>query len=123
MTEATQPALAPRCRFCDIIAGAEEVTQVAPGIVLFPALEPGVPGHLLVAPVLHVTDALESPRLTGRVFDAAAQVARRLGGACNLVTNAGAEAGQKVFHLHVHILPRTSGEALTVPDGEHREER
>lgn len=114
MMQATQPG----CRFCAIIAGAEPVTTVAPGVVSFPTMEPTTLGHVLVIPKAHVADATEDPAVTGRVFAAASRVARQTGQPCNLITNVGAEAGQKVFHLHVHVVPRFEGGPLQLPGGE-----
>jgi histidine triad (HIT) family protein len=36
---------------------------------------------------------------------------------CNIITSAGTEATQTVFHLHVHIVPREAGDGLELPWG------
>ncbi len=34
---------------------------------------------------------------------------------CNLITSAGREATQTVFHLHIHVVPRRDGDGLALP--------
>jgi histidine triad (HIT) family protein len=85
--------------------------------VWFEPLNPVTPGHLLVIPVRHVMDAAEDPDLTGRVFAAAARIARESGGdpSCNLITSVGGAATQSVYHLHAHVVPRRHGDGLRLP--------
>lgn len=83
-------------------------------VQVFEPLGPVVPGHLLVVPRQHVTDARTDPAVTAKVFGVAALVAAE-GGACNLITSAGPEATQTVFHLHVHVVPRRPDDGLRLP--------
>ncbi|MEU7157319.1 HIT family protein [Streptomyces chrestomyceticus] len=105
------------CVFCRIVAGAAPATVVArwnDALAIVP-LGPVVPGHVLVTPAVHVADATENPVVTGAAMTRAAQYAASVGGSLNLITSKGAEATQTVFHLHIHVVPRTAGDALPLP--------
>ena len=102
------------CLFCRIVAGEIPATRVHEDerTVAFLDLFPASRGHLLVVPRAHAADALEADP---EDLAACARVAAELGtrararlGAdgITLQTNAGAAAGQTVFHLHVHVVPR-----------------
>jgi histidine triad (HIT) family protein len=103
------------CVFCGLIAAREHEGEHG-GITWFPPLNPVTPGHLLVVPRRHVSDALEDPELTGQVMTEAARLAsfRRLH-PCNIMTSVGRAATQSVFHLHLHIVPRAAGDGLMLP--------
>jgi histidine triad (HIT) family protein len=80
-------------------------------IALFPP-KPATPGHTLVIPRRHVPDLWSadpqmSRDLMAAVIDVghAIQTAVRPDG-MNLITSAGGEAEQTVYHLHLHIVPR-----------------
>ena len=105
------------CPFCARIkAGDYDSAPGNPGVVWFEPLKPVTPGHVLVVPVRHVTDALEDPDLTGRVFAAAARLADELDDpSCNLITSVGGAATQSVYHLHAHLVPRREGDGLPLP--------
>ena len=86
----------------------------------FRDINPQAPTHVLLIPKKEI-DRLGSARgedqaLLGHLLLAAGKVARQLGvgDAFRLVVNNGAEAGQSVFHLHLHIL---GGRALRWPPG------
>lgn len=102
--------------FCEILDDAAQFggqfVHEDRNVVAFVPLNPVTPGHLLVVPKAHVSDALDNPAITGEVMKVAANLASR---PCNLITSAGAEATQTVFHLHVHIVPRTADDGLTLP--------
>ena len=76
----------------------------------FRDVSPQAPVHILVIPkkpLVSVADAAaEDQALLGHLLLKAADIARAegCGEAFRLVVNAGAEAGQSVFHLHIHIL-------------------
>ena len=101
------------CVFCAITAGVEpaEIVMSSPEVLIFRPLGPQVPGHVLVIPRYHVSDAAADPHITGMVATAAAKYAAHVG-PCNIITSVGAEATQSVFHLHVHVLPRGAGDGL-----------
>ena len=86
----------------------------------FRDINPQAPTHVLLFPKKEI-DSLSSAdgadqALLGHLMLAAAKVARQLGvgDAFRLVVNNGAEAGQSVFHLHLHIL---AGRKLRWPPG------
>lgn len=85
------------------------------GITSFIPLNPVTPGHRLFVPFWHLDTASIHPRLTGRVFQAAAEHGRAQGEDYNLIVNAGHTATQTVFHLHVHYVPRHKDDGLALP--------
>ena len=114
-----QPA-PTNCPFCKRISKAEYegVYYGEEGVVFFEPLNPAVPGHRLVVPREHVTDAADDPKITAEVFGAAAaygQQKRFFYPDFNLITSAGGAATQSVFHLHVHYVPRKKGDGLSLP--------
>lgn len=86
----------------------------------FRDINPQAPIHVLLVPkqeIPRLVDAEENDQaLLGRLLLAAGAVARQLGvgDAFRLVVNNGAEAGQTVFHLHLHLL---AGRPLHWPPG------
>lgn len=106
------------CVFCTIVAGQSPATIVAEwdDAIAFRPLTPVTPGHMLVVPRVHVADAAEDPA----VFAATAWRASELAAghlASNIITSAGRAATQSVFHLHVHVVPRSPDDGLMVPWG------
>lgn len=109
------------CLFCRIVAGeipADIVasTEVA---VAFRDINPQAPLHVLVVPRTHVPDAgaladAEPDTLAALVSLARDIVADAGHDSHRFVFNTGAEAGQTVFHAHLHVL---SGRAMTWPPG------
>jgi len=80
-------------------------------VVAFEDINPQAPVHVLVIPRRHVSTSLELEEednaLVGRLFQAANRIARQKGIAergFRIVMNCNAEAGQTVFHLHIHLL-------------------
>jgi histidine triad (HIT) family protein len=106
------------CVFCPIISGESPATYVAEypdSIVIYP-LEPVTFMHMLVIPRVHVANFSESPLVTGSVMKDAAQVVQTLGiENVNIIVNQGKLATQSVFHLQVHIVPRTADDRLALP--------
>jgi histidine triad (HIT) family protein len=104
-----------RCVFCEIVAGRLPASFVYTGddVVAFLDIRPLTRGHLLVIPRQHA-DRLErlDPQTGARVFTVAQRlaVALRRSGFCagtNLFLADGVLAGQEVFHVHLHVIPRT----------------
>ena len=79
---------------------------------VFLTIAPIAPGHLLVIPRTHVRDASESPHIAGLTMARAAEIARP---PFNIITSAGREATQSVWHLHLHIVPRREDDGLALP--------
>lgn len=86
----------------------------------FRDINPQAPTHVLLIPkqeIPRLADALPADQaLLGHLLLAASKVAQQLGigDAFRLVVNNGAEAGQTVFHLHLHLL---GGRPLRWPPG------
>jgi histidine triad (HIT) family protein len=103
--------------FCKIVAGEAPATVTElwdDAIAIVPRSGGCTDGHVMVVPRAHVTDAGQDPEVTAAVMRRAAELVGRLP-AANIITSKGADATQTVFHLHVHIVPRTQGDALTLP--------
>jgi histidine triad (HIT) family protein len=85
----------------------------------FRDVQPQAPVHILVIPRQPIVNLAEAEpqhaELLGHLLLVAAQVARQEGlTGFRTVINSGAEAGQTVFHLHVHVI---GGRALAWPPG------
>lgn len=86
----------------------------------FRDINPQAPTHVLLIPKREIDKLVnarsEDQALLGHLLLAAGKIAKQLGvgDAFRLVVNNGAEAGQSVFHLHLHIL---GGRALRWPPG------
>jgi histidine triad (HIT) family protein len=110
------------CIFCKIVSGEipADIVYRDDGAVVFRDLDPKAPVHLLVIPTRHVVSVAETAELpaeeVGHLMQVAARVAREAGvdGGYRVVTNVGADAGQSVFHLHIHVL---GGRKLGWPPG------
>lgn len=104
----------PGCVFCRrVVAG--EYDEGDRDAVIFAPRHPVTPGHRLIVPRLHVTDATDDPDITAAAMRLAAVYAVRSGGDFNLITSRGATATQTVFHLHIHFVPRHENDGLTLP--------
>jgi histidine triad (HIT) family protein len=83
-------------------------------------INPGAPVHLLVIPrkpIVKISDAsVEDQALLGHLLLVTAKVAKEagFGDAYRVAINNGADAGQSVFHLHLHVL---AGRPLKWPPG------
>ncbi|HSL97945.1 MAG TPA: histidine triad nucleotide-binding protein [Candidatus Deferrimicrobiaceae bacterium] len=113
----------PACLFCRIVAGElpSERVHEDDSIVAIRDIAPRAPTHILLLTRDHIASAADlvdaDGALLGRVFAAAAGIARREGIAergYRIVTNVGAWGGQSVDHLHFHLL---GGRALGWPPG------
>lgn len=111
------------CIFCRIASGEipAAVVHRDEHVVAFRDLHPQAPVHVLVIPREHVAslDAAtdEHGALLGRLYLAARDVARAEGIAedgYRTVLNVGADGGQTVHHVHVHVL---GGRSLGWPPG------
>jgi histidine triad (HIT) family protein len=101
------------CVFCRLIA--EDRFEGQRGeVVWFEPRNPVVPGHLLFVPLEHVADACTDALVTAHVMSVAAQLVKNSGDG-NFIWNVGPAAGQTVFHAHLHWVPRTPGDGLTMP--------
>lgn len=105
------------CVFCEIVAGRAPATVVWETIssLMIVPLGPVVEGHILAIPKTHIRDAAEWPELTSVVARDVAAYAQEQERPFNLITSAGTEATQTVFHLHIHYVPRREGDCLALP--------
>jgi histidine triad (HIT) family protein len=112
--------MAEDCLFCKIVAGDIPSSTVYQDqdVVAFEDVAPKAPTHVLVIPRRHLADLGElaaDPQLAGALLAGIANTVRTLGlSSYRTVFNAGAEAGQTVFHVHAHLL---AGRTLTWPPG------
>jgi histidine triad (HIT) family protein len=111
------------CIFCKIVAGEIPAAKIYEDerAVAFRDMNPQAPTHALVIPRAHVASLNEAgaadEAVLGHLLLVAARVARDAGhadGGYRTVINTGRDAGQTVFHVHVHVL---GGRALTWPPG------
>jgi diadenosine tetraphosphate (Ap4A) HIT family hydrolase len=110
------------CIFCKIVRGeiaANELVRSEAALAIAD-VNPKAPTHVLVLPTRHVTNlsdfvAQAANHEVGDLFALAAQVGREASpGGYRIVVNEGADAGQTVFHLHLHVL---AGRAMSWPPG------
>ena len=102
------------CIFCRIAAGTIPAALVheSPGGIAFLDRFPAARGHTLVIPRVHAATLDELPdEAIGDLFRAVKAVIRKISAALhpiafNIGWNHGEAAGQQVFHLHVHVIPR-----------------
>jgi histidine triad (HIT) family protein len=109
------------CIFCKIAAGEIPVDPVYrdEDIIAIYDINPQAPHHLLVMPRRHVENVYElagsDGELVGKLFSTAARLGReQAGSGFRLVVNTGAEGGQTVDHVHVHVL---AGRLMGWPPG------
>jgi histidine triad (HIT) family protein len=111
------------CVFCKIVAGkipAREVHRDEQAIA-FRDINPQAPTHILLVPTTHYENAVELATndpsglaalvVTGRALAQSEGIAES---GFRLVFNTGPDAGQSVFHAHLHLL---GGRAMTWPPG------
>ncbi len=106
----------PNCIFCKIIAGQIPSKKVYEDedIFAFHDIHPWAPVHFLMVPKLHIASmaqvTAEHERLLGKMMVLAPKLALEQGcnpypaGGFRIVFNTGAEGGQEVRHLHVHVM-------------------
>lgn len=111
------------CIFCQIVAGTIPTKKIYEDdqVIAFDDINPQAPVHMLVIPKQHVVsldDTQDSDAaLLGQLMVVCAKMARQRALAesgYRVVTNIGREAGQTVFHLHLHVL---GGRTFSWPPG------
>lgn len=103
--------MADDCLFCKIVRGEIPADKLHEDdeILVFRDIAPQAPVHFLVIPKKHITGPAdiqaEDETLIGRMMRVGAEVAAREGiDHFRVVFNNGEQAGQTVFHIHMHIL-------------------
>ena len=100
------------CLFCKIIAGEIPVTRVDEDdlSLCFADIHPQAPTHLLIVPKEHISSQAHAEQshaaLLGHLMAKAAEIAQGAGldRGYRVVVNTGADGGQTVEHLHLHLL-------------------
>jgi histidine triad (HIT) family protein len=109
------------CVFCDIVSGAAPSSMIYRDehCTAFMDIQPVNPGHLLVIPNHHATYLADLDEDTGahmfRVAQQLAQTLRKSEIKCegvDLFLADGEAAGQEIFHVHLHIIPRYKGDGF-----------
>lgn len=108
------------CIFCRIITGqlSANIVWQDDSILAIRDLYPQAPSHILIIPKEHISDITEckDPFLLGNLFQRACSLAGQegLSTGFRLVVNTGANAGQTINHLHIHVL---GGRRMDWPPG------
>lgn len=107
------------CIFCNIARGEfnKKLLFEDDRVVAFYDINPQAPVHILIIPRDHYVSIkeVEDEALVGHLFTAAKAVAEKLAiKDYRLVINTGPQAGQSVFHLHLHLL---AGRTMHWPPG------
>ena len=111
------------CLFCKIVSGQIPATLIYQDdrVVAFKDINPQAPMHLLVIPRRHIASlnelSAEDDGLVGEMVRRSAALAREHGHSdrgFRTVFNCNADAGQTVFHIHLHVL---AGRSMTWPPG------
>lgn len=109
------------CIFCKIVQGEMEADVVYEDdqVMVFHDINGRAPVHVLVIPKQHVESLAGIGKLSDsdakRLFEVSEEVAEKLGIAESgyaVRVNNGPDAGQEVFHLHLHVL---GGERIGMP--------
>ena len=126
-------AIDPHCIFCKIVSGELPSRRIYADDRAVAFLDIGAwhRGHALVVPKRHVPDMLAGHGTLLEIAPAVEAVAQLLmqrlaADGINVLSSSGQAAGQEVFHLHVHVVPRYGDEpglgmlvnSGVVPDGE-----
>ena len=114
--------MSPDCIFCKIISGdiPAKLVYEDDDLLAFNDINPQAPTHILVIPRKHIkgpaalTEA--DQELTGKLVGLGISLAAdaQLDNGFRLVMNNGEQAGQTVFHLHLHVL---GGRPMAWPPG------
>jgi histidine triad (HIT) family protein len=102
------------CIFCKIIDGEIPAMKVYEDdhVLAFLDISQVTKGHTLLIPKVHKENVYElTPEVASHLFSVAPKIANSIKAefnpvGMNLLSNAGEEAGQSVFHFHMHFIPR-----------------
>ncbi|MET9488359.1 HIT domain-containing protein [Nocardia sp. NPDC006630] len=111
----------PYTIFSEIVAGQAPASKVYEDddVLAFLDIRPVTPGHLLVIPKVPARSLAElDPAMGGKLFRVGQQLAAALRASevqcdgVNFFLADGVTAGQEVFHVHLHVIPRTPGDGF-----------
>ena len=110
------------CIFCKIIKGEIPSASIYEdeNVKVIMDIAPSAKGHAILLVKEHVANIFElNPELAGKVFSVVPKVAtaikEELGcDGMNILQNNGVEAGQTVFHLHIHFIPRWKEDSVNI---------
>ncbi|MGB3894911.1 HIT family protein [Mycolicibacter sinensis] len=114
------------CVFCAVVAGEAAAVRIFEDddYLAFLDIRPFTRGHTLVIPKRHTVDLTDTPAETLAGMLAVGQRIARASRASglhadgnNLAINDGRAAFQSVFHIHLHVVPRRSGDKLSFAKG------
>ena len=126
MKSTALPTRSASCVFCDIVRDEAPASMVYEDdqVMAFMDIRPVNVGHLLVVPRNHAADlASLDEEMGGHLFQVGMKLAdairraapRQSGVRCegvNLFLADGEAAGQEVFHVHLHVIPRFRGDGF-----------
>jgi histidine triad (HIT) family protein len=101
------------CLFCKIVAGEIPSTAVLERdtVYAFRDIAPAAPTHVLIVPKRHISDVRELQAADGELlvdmYEAANEIAQSDSidkSGYRLIFNVGPDAGQTIFHLHLHVV-------------------
>lgn len=111
------------CLFCSIVNRqiSSDIVYETDSLVAFKDINPQAPHHILLIPKKHISTLndlqAEDGELVGELFLTVKEMASKLGIAesgYRTVLNCNADAGQAVFHIHLHLL---GGRKMSWPPG------
>lgn len=110
------------CIFCSIVRGEVPGTKIYEDdeTLAIMDIKPITPGHVIVIPKKHTEFLTElNDNLAGHVMTTAKKIALYLkksqlnSKGINYILADGSEAGQEVFHVHMHVVPRSRGDGFS----------
>ncbi|GGK59345.1 HIT family protein [Nocardia camponoti] len=111
----------PYTIFTEIINGQAPSSKVYEDddVCAFMDIRPVTPGHVLVVPKIPAESLADlDPALGGKLFQVGQRIAAALRASevaahgVNFFLADGVMAGQEVFHVHLHVIPRTPGDGF-----------
>lgn len=122
MAESEEVMRDQNCIFCKIIEGEIPSTVVYEDEMFRAILDvnPAARGHVIILPKNHAPNIYELPEQeTSGIMVVAKKIACALKktyhcDGINILQNNGEAAGQTVFHLHVHVIPRFENDAVNI---------
>lgn len=118
------------CIFCKLAGGQIPTNSIYEDedFKVIMDLSPASKGHCIILPKTHARNLLELPdEYCGKILMVAKKCCKVLKevlhcDGINVLQNNGEAAGQTVFHLHIHLIPRYQGDNVHIKWVEHKEE-